>query len=313
MAGTARMDGAALIMLTALSVIWGGSFILNAVILEEVPVMTLVALRVVLAALVLWPLIALSGLPVPRGPVVWAAFMFMGFANNVVPFVLIVWGQTSIGAGLAAILNATTPLFAALLAGLFLADETLSTRKVIGLLLGLAGVAALVGPAALGAIGSAVLPQLAILGATLSYGIAAVFARRFARWGVKPTVVAAGQLTGSSIMMVPLALAVDGVPTALPSTTVVWSILGLAVVATAGAYVLYFSIIGRAGATNASLVTVLVPVFAGIMGVAILGERWGAEQLVGMALIIAGFAVLDGRLSVRRAMAPVAARLSRHR
>ena len=294
-----RLDGVALAMLIVLSALWGGSFVFHEVILTELPVMTLVALRVVIAALALWVFLGLRGDPIPRSGKVWAAFAFMGFANNAVPFTLIVWGQTEISAGLASIFNATTPIFAAVLAGLLLADEQLTARKLLGLVLALCGVAVLVGAGALRGIGDALLPQLAVLGAALSYGVALVFSRRFARWGVAPSAVALGQLTASSLMMAPLALAIDGVPRVLPSALVIGNLLGLAVFATAGAYILYFSIVRRAGATNAALVTVLVPLFASGLGVLVLGEAVRVRQVAGLALIILGFVVLQGWLGWR--------------
>ena len=289
-----RLDGVALAMLITLSALWGGSFVWHEVILAELPVMNLVALRVGIAALVLWVYFGIRGDRVPRSAKVWAAFAFMGFVNIVVPFTLIVWGQTAISAGLASIFNATTPIFAAVLAGRFLPDEQLTARKLAGLTLALAGVAVLVGAGALGGLGEALLPQLAVLSAALSYGIALVFSRRFARWGVAPSAVALGQLTTSSLFMAPLALIVHGVPRALPSATVIISVLSLAIFATAAAYILYFSIVRRAGATNAALVTVLVPLFATGLGVVVLGEAVTVNQLAGLALIVLGFAVLQG-------------------
>lgn len=294
-----RLDGIALGLLIVLSMLWGGSFVWNAVILAELPVMTLVALRLLLASLALWVFLLVRGVQVPRALGVWLAFFFMGLVNNAIPFSLIVWGQTEISAGLAAIFNATTPIFTAVIAGAVLVDERLSARRLAGLAFALAGIVVLVGPAALGGVGSAVLAQLAVLSAAISYGVAAVFARRFARWGVSPLSVAAGQLTASSAVMVPLALALDGLPAAMPSGRVVLAVVGLAFLATALAYVLYFSIVARAGATNAALVTVLVPISATGFGVAFLGETVGFSELSGMAFILFGIAVLDGRLLAR--------------
>lgn len=294
---TTRMDAATWGMLVALAVLWGGSFIFVEVILVEVPVLTLVALRVGIASVILWAVVAASGKALPRSAGVWAAFLVMGIFNNAVPFSLIVWGQTEITAGLAAILNATTPLFAGLIAGVFLADERLSAAKVAGLLLGIAGVAVMIGPDAVASLGAHIVAELAVLGAALSYASAAVFGRRFHRLGISPLVLSAGQASASALVLVPLALLFDApLSMPMPSAGVVLAILGNAVLSTALAYILYFAVLARAGATNAALVTVLVPVVAVLAGVLLLEEQVTAGQIGGMVLIIAGLAVIDGRL-----------------
>lgn len=294
---TPKMDAAAWGMLVLLAVLWGGSFIFVEVILTELPVFTLVALRVAIAAVILWVVVAASGTPIPRAASIWGAFLVMGIVNNAVPFSLIVWGQTEITAGLAAILNATTPLFTGLLAGVFLSDERLTAAKVAGLLLGPGGVAVMIGPDAVSSLGAHIVAELAVLCAALSYACAAVFGRRFRRLGVSPLALSAGQASGSSLVLVPLAFLIDA-PLSLPapSTGVVLAVLGNAVLSTALAYILYFAILARAGATNAALVTVLVPVVAVLAGVGLLGETVTAGQVGGMLLIVAGLTVIDGRM-----------------
>lgn len=284
-------------LLLTLSLLWGGSFFFVGVAVHELPPLTIVALRVGLAAPVLWLAIRALGVPVPRDPKIWAAFLVMGVLNNVIPFSLIVWGQTQIASGLALILNATTPLFTVVVAGVLLTDERLSARKVGGVVVGFVGVVVLMGGDALGlAGGTPVLAQLAILGASLSYAFAGTFGRRFARLGVAPMVTAAGQVTGSSLVLVPLALVVDQPWTLpMPSAAVVASVVALAVVSTALAYGLYFRILGTAGATNLLLVTFLIPVTANLLGILVLGETLGVEHVLGMALIGLGLAVMDGR------------------
>ncbi|GAB5377692.1 MAG: DMT family transporter [Acuticoccus sp.] len=294
------MDGVAWAMLVLLAVLWGGSFVLVEVILTALPVMTLVALRVLLAACTLWMVVLALGLRLPRQSGIYARFLVLGLFNNAVPFLLIVWGQTAITAGLAAILNVTTPLFAALIAGVFLADERLTRTRVGGIVLGLMGVTVMIGPAALLTLGQDVMHQLAVVGASLSYGISAVYARRFLRLDVPPLIVATGQLTASSLILVPTALLVDGVAFVGVPAGVWVAVLANACLSTALAYILYFRIVARAGATNATLVTVLVPVVAILVGALVLGERLGAPQFAGMALIFAGLMVIDGRLLRRR-------------
>lgn len=290
------------VMLLLLSVLWGGSFFFVGVAVRDLPTLTIVALRVGLAGLVLWGVVAVLKRPLPSNPHAWAAFLGMGVLNNVIPFGLIVWGQQTIASGLASILNATTPLFTVVVAGLLLSDERINGRKLIGIAAGFAGVVVMIGPGALFGLGSDFLAQFACLGGALSYAFAGVFGRRFKRLGVDPIVVAAGQVTGSTLVLAPLALVIDRpwhLSTPTPST---WAaIVGLAVLSTALAYILYFQILQRAGATNLLLVTFLIPVSAIALGVLVLGERLSGPEIGGMVLIGVGLLAIDGRiLEIRR-------------
>lgn len=288
-------------MLLTLSVLWGGSFFFVGVAVAELPTLSIVVLRVGLAALTLWAVIALLGRPVPRTPVVWIAFLGMGLLNNVVPYGLIVWGQHTVASSLASILNATTPLFGVVVAGLLLPDERVSVLKLIGVAVGFGGVVVMIGLDALSGLGAGVLAQLAVLGAALSYAFAGVFGRRFKRLGVDPIVTAAGQVTASTALVAPMAILVDRPWTlAMPSAATWSAIAGLAVLSTALAYILYFRILARAGATNLLLVTFLIPVSAILLGSLVLGERLEWTHVFGMALIGLGLAAIDGRLFKRR-------------
>jgi drug/metabolite transporter (DMT)-like permease len=206
--------------------------------------------------------------------------------NNLVPFTLIAWGQTHIDSGLASIINATTPLFTVLVAHVLTADERMTAGRLAGVALGLAGVVVLIGPSAPGGVGAGVAGELAVLAAAVSYAFAGVYGRRLG--GLPPAVAAAGMLICSSVMVAPLALAVDGLPQAVPAPSVLAAILAIAVLSTALAYILYFRILAAAGATNLLLVTFLIPVTAILFGVVLLGERLGLSALAGMALIFAG-------------------------
>ncbi|PTW47736.1 DMT family transporter [Rhodovulum kholense] len=284
-------------MLLALSVLWGGSFLFVGIAVAELPTLTLVWLRVALAALVLWAAVAVTGRPLPRSPGVWAAFLGMGLLNNVIPFSLIVAGQHSIASGLASILNATTPLFTVVVAGLLLADERPGGLKLCGVAAGLAGVAVMIGPDALAGLGTNALAQLAVLGGALSYACAAVFGRRFRRMGVDPLVTAAGQVGAATLLLSPAMLIADRPWTLpMPGTATCAAVLGLAVLSTALAYLLYFRILARAGATSLSLVTFLIPVSAILLGGLVLGERLAPTDFAGMACIALGLAAVDGRL-----------------
>jgi drug/metabolite transporter (DMT)-like permease len=291
------MTGPEWAMLLALSVLWGGSFFFTGVALRALPPLTLVVLRVGLAALILAVVLRAIRLPMPRGSRVWAAFFGMGLLNNVVLFSLIVWGQTQIASGLAAILNATTPLATVLVAHFLITDEKMTRNRVAGVLIGLLGVALMIGPDTLRGLGTEVLAQLAVLGASVSYAFAGVFGRRFGRMGIDPMATATGQVTASTLLRLPVALLVERPWTLpMPSLTVCGAVLGIAALSTALAYVLYFRILSTAGATNLLLVTFLIPVSAILLGSLVLGERLDAAHFVGMALIGAGLAAIDGRL-----------------
>ena len=289
-------------LLITLSILWGGSFFFNGVALKEIPVFTVVFGRVCIAAIALLIFLKIRGIPLPKSPSILLALLFMGFINNAIPFSLIVAGQTQIGSGLAAILNATTPLFTAVIVHLFTSDqsERLTPRRIMGIAFGIAGVAIMIGPdiGAIGLNGPEVLGQLAILGAAIAYGIALTFGRRFAKAGISPMVIAAGQMTGASIFMLPLVIVIDNPLEFIGSVSLasILAVAALALLSTAVAYVLYFKILSSAGATNASLVTLLVPVSAAILGILFLNETLDVESIAGMAFIGAGLLVMDGRI-----------------
>lgn len=287
--------------LLILSLIWGGSFFLIAIALTGLPVLTIVTARVGIAAAVLWLIVALTGRRPPRDPAVWAAFLVMGLLNNVVPFGLIVWGQTAIPSGLASILNATAPLWTVIISAALLDDEAATPAKLAGVMLGLAGVAMMIGLDTLAGLGHAILPQLAILGAAISYGFAGVYGRRFRRMGVDPITSGAGMVSGSTLILLPVMLAVDGLPDPDVPARAWLAVALLGIFCTGLAYMLYFRILARAGATNLSLVTFLVPVSAILLGWLFLNETLGPAHLIGVLMIAAGLALIDGRLTGRRA------------
>jgi drug/metabolite transporter (DMT)-like permease len=290
-------------MLLALSILWGGSFFFVGVAVKALPPFTIVLLRVAIAAAALQLVLRATGKAMPWDRKTWLAFFGMGLLNNAIPFSLIVWGQTHIASGLASILNATTPLFTVLVAHVLTADERLSRGRIVGVLLGLAGVIALIGPQALTGLGKDVMAQFAILGAAISYAFAGIFGRRFKRMGVPPLATAAGQVTASSALLFPVALIVDRPWTLSVPELPVWAaILGVALLATALAYILFFRILASAGAVNLMLVTFLIPVSAILLGSAFLGETLATMDFAGMALIGMGLAAIDGRLAVRLAV-----------
>lgn len=285
------------LILSALAVIWGSAFLFINVAVREVPPMTYVWARLTMAAAAMWLFLRVTGqrAGVPRSA--WSSMLLLAALNNALPFVLIGWGELHIASGLAAILNATTPIWGVLVAHFLTHDERLSSRKLAGVMLGFGGVVVMMGPSLLTSLGTGALAQLAVVLACLSYALAAVWARRFKAQGISPLGVTAGQLTAGAILMVPFALIVDRPWTQpLPSLQALGAIAGLALVCSAFAYVLYFRLIATSGATNATLVTLLAPPVAMLLGAVVLGERLGNEDFVGLGLIAIGLAAIDGRL-----------------
>ena len=284
-------------MLLTLSVLWGSSFFFVGLVVSALPPLTIVLARVGFAAVTLWIIIAVLRIPCPKSAQAWLTLFGMGLLNNVIPFSLIVWGQTQIPSGLASIFNATTPLFTVVIAGLLLSDERLTSAKLIGALVGLIGTAYMIGPSALSGLGGDALAQLAIIGAAISYGFASVFGRRFKSMSLAPITTAAGQVTASTVILVPFVLLIDH-PFRLPMPGLeIWaSLLALAVFSTALAYILYFKILSVAGATNLTLVTFLIPISAILLGYVVLGERLELSHYIGMAIIGLSLSIIDGRL-----------------
>ena len=295
------MDATDWTILAALSVMWGCAFFFLAIQLRALPPFTIVLLRVGGAAILLLGWAAFTGLKLP-GPKLWLAFVVLAALNNVIPFALYGFAQQHISSALAGILNATTPLWGVLIAHIFTRDERATPAKVVGTLLGFAGVATMIGGDALGGLGENLFAQLACLVATLCYALAAIWSRRFGDAGVTPLGVATGQLTAATVVMIPLALIIDRPWTlAMPGLDVWGAAFGMILVSTVFAYVLYFRLVERAGASNSLLVTFTIPIVAILLGVAVLGEALLPKHLIGMALIALGLAAIDGRLFARRA------------
>ena len=283
------------LLLLTLSVLWGGSFFFTKIAVLELPPLTVALGRVAMAAAILIVLARMTGVALPDRMAAWRPYLLMGLLNNAIPFGLIFWGQTHIPSGLAAILNATTPLFTVLVAHVATTDEKLTSARLAGVAAGLAGVVVMIGPDLLRELGANVLAQLACLGAAISYAFAGVYGRRFRH---EPALrVAAGQLVASTLILAPVALVIDRPWTlAPPSMTAVAALVALATFSTAIGYLLYFRILARAGATNLLLVTFLIPVSAILLGILVLGEQLEPRHLAGMAAIAVGLAAIDGRL-----------------
>ena len=291
------MTGFEWMLLVLLSVVWGGSFFFNGIALREFPTLSIVTARVGLAALALLFLMKMLGQGFQLNRQILKAFFGMSFLNNVVPFSLIVWGQQHIASGVASILNATTPLFTMLVAHWFTTDEKINPRRLLGVLTGMGGVGLMMGLDSMESSGFHLLGQSAILLAAFSYGFAGVYGKRFAQLGISPLATATGQLCASSMILIPLTLWIDQPWTmAMPSIEGMGSLLGIALLSTALAYVIYFRLLKTAGATNLLLVTLLIPVSAIILGVFLLDESLELQHLSGMAVISLGLLIMDGRL-----------------
>lgn len=281
--------------LLLLGIVWGGVFLAARLALNEVSVLTAVAHRTFWAALVLWAAVFVLRLPIPTSPRIWGAFAVMGLLNNIIPFTLLNWSQLHIESGLASIFNATTAVFGVVVAAMFFADERMTTRKAVGVAVGFAGVATAIGLENLTQFDITSIAQLAALGATLSYAFAGVWARKRLA-GLSPQVAAAGMVTCSALFALPAAWIVDG-PFRFDLMLVTWvSLAYYSVIATAGAYLLYYRVLDMAGSGNLMLVTLLIPPLAIVLGALVLNESLSPNAFIGFGLLALGLVILDGRI-----------------
>jgi drug/metabolite transporter (DMT)-like permease len=285
-------------LLVVLSVLWGATFLFVALALKELPPFTIVLTRVALAAVLLIPVVYLMGHRLPSTWRGWQPFIGMSILNNVIPFSLMVTGQQTVASGLVSVLNAATPMFT-LLVAYALAGEKLAAHKLIGVVLGILGVATLVGTEAMFGRSSQDLSQalgmVLVLAAALSYGFSGLWGRRLKAF--PPIVTAASQLISSSVLLIPLAAVVDR-PWLLPwpSLQTIAALVGLAILSTALAYIIFFRIMAVSGPSNVMLVTLLVPLTAIPLGIWRLGEQLLPRHIAGAAVIAVSLLVIDGRL-----------------
>lgn len=278
--------------LLLLGLIWGASFVSIRIALDTIPVMTSVLHRTFWAMAALWLVVWIKRLELPRDPRVWLAFLIMGLLNNVIPFSLMAWGQLHIDTGLVAILNAATAIFGVLVAALVFADERLTKLRLTGVVLGFAGVSVAIGLGNFAGFNLQSLAQLAVLAGTVSYAFASVWGRKHLS-GMSPVVAAAGMLTGATLLILPITLMVDGVPTLrLPPAT--WAAIGYyAMIATAGAYLLYYRVLAMAGSGNLMLVTLVIPPVAIVLGATLRDEALPPNAYVGFAILAFGLVILN--------------------
>ncbi|MDQ0509948.1 DMT family transporter [Ancylobacter amanitiformis] len=286
-------------LLLALSTLWGASYTFIKIGVETIPPVTLIAARTLIAGVVLLAVMGYRGLALPRGAPIWRRFLFQACLNSVVPFTLIAWAETSTDAGLAAILNSMTPIFAFLMTALITRHEPVTGAKMFGVAVGLAGICLVVGMQALQGVGREVWAQLAIVLATLCYAGAAIFGRNFR--GLHPILPAAGSLVCGAAILLPASLIVDRPWTLAPSLASVLALLALSVFSTALAFVIYFRLIDTLGSVGTTAQAYLrVPIGVAI-GVLVLGESLSGTAWVGLACVVAGVAAMT--LPARRAAA----------
>ena len=280
--------------LLALSVIWGGSYLFMKIAVVSLPVLVIVFSRVALGALTLGAILLLTRQTFPNRLEQWRAFLGMGLLNNAIPMSLIVFGTQSISAGLASIINALTPLFTILIASRLTSDETLTPNKIIGVITGFIGVVILIGPGLVFQHDIGVIGELACVGAALSYASANVFGRRFARMGLKPLEIAFGQTTSASLILLPITVIISKPWTlAVPPMSVLASVLALGMVCTGFAYLLFFRVLTKSGATAIALVTLMIPPSAITLGALVLGETLKLQHALGMVVIAIGLLAVN--------------------
>ena len=283
-------------LLVVLSMLWGSTFLFITIAARELPPLSIAAVKVTLAAAALLAAMRHQRARLPRQRATWVAFAVMALFNDAGPFILIAFATPYVPTSLASVLIATSPLFTVVLAHWLTVDERMTARHVAGTLIGFAGLAVMLGGGSLAFSPGAILGQLACLAASLAYAYASVYGRRFTALRLHPMTTAAGQLSTSALVLIPVALLVDH-PWTLPalSPSTIGALLGLGLLTGALAYSIFFRILATAGATNVVLVTFMSPITAIILGLMLLGEHLSGQQIAGMALIGLGIAVLDGR------------------
>jgi drug/metabolite transporter (DMT)-like permease len=286
--GTRKQDpslATEIALLVLLSFIWGGSFTLIKIAVETIPPATVVATRVTVAAVLLILFIGWRGLDLPKDVKTWRGFFVQGLLQSALPFTLISWGEERIASGLAGVLNATPPIFAVLIS-LAARNEPVGWRKLVGVLLGIAGVAMIMGAGAFQDIGTEPLAQGAVLGSSLCYALAPIWGRRFGQ--LPAAVTAAGAMSCAAALMVPIALVVDRPWALSPSWAALGALAALSLVCTAVAMIIFFRLVQTLGALGTNSGSYLRAGFSVVLGVLLLDEAFTWSTLAGMILIVLG-------------------------
>ncbi len=290
-----------LALLLLLATLWGASYSFIKLGVATIPPITLIAARTVIAGTILLLVIRARGLSMPRDGRSWKGFLAQACLNSVVPFTLIAWAERGVDAGMAAILNSTTPIFAFLLTVCLTRHETVTARKTIGVVAGIAGTCLIIGVEAFSGLERELGPQLAIVAATVCYAGAAIFGKRFT--GLDPTIPAAGSLLCGALILIPLSLLIDAPWTLAPSSQSIAALLGLSVFSTALAFAIYFRLVRTLGSVGTTAQAYLrVPIGVAI-GVLFLGESLTASAWAGFACVIVGVAAMTIPAKPRPALA----------
>lgn len=279
-----------LALLLALATLWGASYTFIKIGVATIPPITLIAARTLIAGLLLLVIMRWRGVRLPSDAATWRRFLFQACLNSVIPFTLIAWSERTLDAGLATILNSTGPIFTFLLTVAITRHEALTTRKLIGVLAGLAGVCLIIGVQALGGLGEQLVAQLAIVAATICYAGAAIFGRGFK--GLDPMVPAAGSMLSGAAILIPLSLVVDRPWTLAPSASSIWALSGLAVFSTALAFVIYFRLIQTLGSVGTTAQAYLRVPIGVALGVLFLGETLTSTAWIGLGCVVIGVAAM---------------------
>jgi drug/metabolite transporter (DMT)-like permease len=282
----------------ALGFMWGSSYLFIKLAVDDFGTFTLVALRLVVGALLLWSVVRIAHQPLPRERRIYGHLLVMAVINITIPFLLITWAEQSVESSLAAILTSPVPLFAIVLSSLFLADEPMRVNGVVGLVVGFVGVVIITSRGLTGA-GSSVIGELALLGAAFSYACGAVYSRRNVR-GLAPMIPAVFQVTFAAIITGTIALLFEHPWTATPDAEAIFSILWLGILGSGLAYLAVFRLFAAWGATRTTLVAYLIPVWGIVLGYLVLQEPVDARIVIGTALVIAGIGVVNSRFGRRR-------------
>jgi drug/metabolite transporter (DMT)-like permease len=276
-----------LVLLLLLGTIWGTSFLFIKIIVSEVPPMTLVAGRLGVAALLMWVIVRLRRTQIRRDRTLWRTFAVVGLLNGALPYYLISWGEQYIPSGWAALLQATTPIFTILLAHFITEDDRITPQKLAGVVLGFGGVGILMWPELQSGLGAPVLGMLAIVGSSLSYAFASIYARSRLS-DQSPMIAAAGQFTMGFGYILPLALVIEAPWTITPSTRAILSWVTLSLLGTVIAYTIYYELLNRTNATFTTMVTYIVPINGLLLGAIVLDETLSPALLLSLGLVLGG-------------------------
>jgi drug/metabolite transporter (DMT)-like permease len=277
-------------LLLVLATLWGASYTFIKLGVATIPPVTLIAARTMIAGLLLLAILRLRGIALPADARLWRRFAFQALMNSVLPFTLIAWAEQTVDAGLAAILNATSPIFTFLLTWMLTRHEPAGLRKLFGVAAGIAGIVCIIGVNSLQGFGHEIAAQLSIVAATVCYAVAAIFGRNFK--GLDPMLPAAGSLLSGAMVLVPVSQIVDRPWTLAPSVASMAALFGLAIFSTALAFVIYFRLLKRLGSVGTTSQAYLRVPIGVLIGVALLGETVAPSAGIGLVLVVLGVAAM---------------------